>query len=153
MAKSSNQLKYAVWAYLLVQWSAVAYAAEHPLVAGIESIPLTAVLYVFALSIVGGAAGTLTKLARPDIVVRNLVLEISKDIVASVAAGLLVFFFTSWWDNVNFWLQAAAVTMAGYGGSKILDLALADGFLPWMQRAFGRAGNGELPRPPNQEQP
>lgn len=145
MAKSSSQLKQAIWAYLCVQWSAVAYAAEHPLVAGIESIPLAAMLYVFALSIVGGAAGTLTKLARPEIQVRNLPLEIAKDIVASIAAGMLVFFFTSWWKDVNFWLQAALVTMAGYGGSKVLDLALADGFLPWLQRAFGRT-TAEPPR-------
>lgn len=144
MAKSL-QLKYAIWTYLLMTWSVVAYAAENPLVAGIEAIPLKAVLYVFALSIVGGAAGTLTKLARPDIQVRNLPLEIAKDMVASVAAGLIVFFFTSWWDDVNFWLQAALVTMAGYGGSKVLDLALADGFLPWLQRAFGRAAS-EPPR-------
>lgn len=139
MAKSL-QLKHAIWVYLCFWWSAVAYAAENPLVEGIEAIPLKAMIYVFALSIVGGAAGTLTKLSRPEIIVRNLTLEITKDIMASLVAGMLVFFFTSWWkEDMNFWLQAAAVTMAGYGGSKVLDLALADGFLPWLQRVFGRA--------------
>lgn len=147
MAKSV-QLKWAIWIYLLLNWTAVAYASESPFVAGIETIPVKAVAYVFGLAIIGGAAGTLTKLSRPDIVVRNLPLEITKDIVASLAAGLLVFFFTSWWDNINFWLQAAFVTMAGYGGSKVLDLALADGFLPWLQRAFGRNVDAAPNRPP-----
>lgn len=144
MAKS-YQLKLAIWFYLVFNWTAVAWAAESPLVAGIESIPLKAMVYVFALSIVGGAAGTLTKLSKPEVIVRNLPLEITKDIVASVAAGMLIFFFTSWWDSINFWLQAAMVTMAGYGGSKVLDFALADGFFPWMQRAFGR----NVDTPPN----
>lgn len=138
MAAKSLQLKKAIWAYLLVNWSVVAYAAENPLVQGIEAIPVKAFLYVLALSVVGGAAGTLTKLTRPDIVVRNLPLEISKDMMASIVAGMLAFFFSSWWNGINFWLQAGLVTLAGYGGSKVLDAALADGFFPWMQRVFGK---------------
>jgi hypothetical protein len=135
----SLQLKKAIWAYLLINWSVLAYAADNSsLVNGIEAIPLKAFLYVFALSVVGGAAGTLTKLTRTDIVVRNLTLEIAKDILASLVAGLLVFFFSSWWSNVNFWLQAGLVTLAGYGGSKVLDTALADGLGPWLNRVFGK---------------
>jgi asparagine N-glycosylation enzyme membrane subunit Stt3 len=139
----SLQLKYAIWLSVLMNWGAVAYAAENPLVEGLESIPLKAVGYVLALSIIGGTAGTLTKIARPDIVVRNLPLEITKDMIASLVAGLLVFFFTSWWSTINFWLQAALVTMAGYGGSKVLDMMLIDGAMPWfknfMQRVFNVA--------------
>lgn len=137
MAKS-YQLKYAALIYLGVFWCAVAYAAENPLVEGIEAIPGKAVLYVLALSIVGGAAGTLTKLARPDIVVHNLALEIAKDVLTSIVAGLLAFFFTSWSNSISFWPQAILITMAGYGGSKVLDMALADGFIPWFQRMFGK---------------
>lgn len=147
MAKSV-QLKWAIWIYMLLNWTAVAYASESPFVAGIEKIPAKAVVYVFGLAVLGGAAGTLTKLARTDIVVRNLSLEITKDIVASLAAGVFVFLFTSWWDDINFWLQAAFITLAGYGGSKVLDLALADGLLPWMQRVFGRNVDAAPNRPP-----
>lgn len=139
MAKSL-QLKYAIWACLFLNWGAVAYAAENPLVEGLESIPIKALGYVLALSIVGGTAGTLTKIARPDLIVRNLPLEITKDMVASIVAGLLAFFGTMWWEGVNFWLQAALVTMAGYGGSRVLDMMLIDGAMPWfksfMQRVF-----------------
>jgi hypothetical protein len=63
--------------------------------------------------------------------------------IASVVAGMLVFFFTSWWDAINFWLQAALITIAGYGGSKTLDTLFADGAVPWfknfMQRVFNVA--------------
>lgn len=144
MAKSL-QLRYAIWAYLLLNWSVVAYAAENSLADGIEAIPLKALAYVFVLSVVGGAAGTLTKLARPDAQVRNLSLEIAKDVLTSIVAGMLAFFITMWWKDVNYWLQAGLVTMAGYGGSKVLDVALAEGFLPWLQRAFGRAQGGNQP--------
>ncbi len=141
MAKSL-QLKYAIWSYLLLNWSVVAYAAENTMVAGIESIPAKAIIYVLSLSIVGGAAGTLTKLARPDVAVRNLPLEITKDIFASIVAGMLAYFFTNWKSAgglaMDFWLQAALVTIAGYGGSKILDVALVDGAMPWLKSFVAR---------------
>lgn len=140
MAKSL-QLKYAIWACLILNWGAVAYAAENPLVQGLESIPLKAVGYVLAMSVIGGTAGTLTKLARPDIVVRNLPLEITKDMLASVVIGMLVFFFTSWWAGVNYWLQAAMITMAGYSGSKGLDMLLIDGAMPWFRQFVQRVLN------------
>lgn len=146
MAKSL-QLKYAIWACYFLNWGAVAYAAENPLVEGLESIPLKAVGYVLAMAIIGGTAGTLTKLARPDIVVRNLPLEITKDMLASVVIGMLVFFFTSWWDGVNYWLQAAMITMAGYSGSKGLDMLLIDGAMPWFRQFVQRVLN--ITPPPN----
>lgn len=146
MAKSL-QLKYAIWACLILNWGAVAYAAENPLVAGIESIPLKAVGYVLALSIIGGTAGTLTKLARPDLMVRNLPLEITKDMLASIVMGLLAFFLSSWFKDVNFWLQAAMITMAGYSGSKGLDMLLIDGAMPWFQDFMRRVLNTQ-PVPP-----
>lgn len=150
MAKS-YQLKYAIWAYLLMTWSALAYAAESPFVTGIDAIPQKAFAYVFGLAIIGGAAGTLAKLARPDVVVRNLPLEIAKDIVASLVAGMLAFFITSWLDNFDFWLTAIAITMAGYGGSKVLDFALVEGFMPWLRDLLRRVFN--LPTPPKDGTP
>lgn len=141
MAKSL-QLKYAIWAYLIFNWGAVAYAAESPLVAGLESIPIKALGYVLALSVIGGTAGTLTKIARPDIAIGNLPLEITKDMSASIVAGVLAFFFTSWFkEGFNFWLQAALVTMAGYGGSKVLDVMLIDGALPGLREFMQRVLN------------
>lgn len=145
MAKSL-QLKCAIWVYMILNSGALAYAAEqNALVAGLESIPAAAVAYVLGLAAVGGAAGTLTKIARPDLVVRHLALEIAKDIVASLVAGLLVFFFTSWIDDFNFWLQAALVTLAGYGGSKVLDIALVDGAMPWLRDFLRRVFNIQTP--------
>lgn len=147
MAKSV-QLKTAIWAYLSLTWSAMAYAAENPFVAGIDAIPQKAIAYVFGLAIIGGAAGTLTKLSRPDTVVRNLPLEIVKDIVASIVAGMLAFFIASWVDKFDFWLTAIAITMAGYGGSKVLDFALVEGFMPWARDLLRRVFNLQPPKDP-----
>lgn len=140
MAKS-YQLKTAALAYLGFFWCTLVYAAENPLVAGLESIPAKAILYVLALSVVGGAAGTLTKLTRPDIVVRHLPLEIAKDVFMSVLAGLLMFFFTSWVPSVSFWPQAILITMSGYGGSKVIDMAFTDGAFPFMRDLVRRVFN------------
>lgn len=142
MAKSL-QLKHAIQAYLVINWClfSTAYAAESPFVIGLEAVPAKAFLYVLALSIVGGAAGTLTKLSRPDIIVRNLPLEITKDIFASIVAGLIAFFFTSWLDDVSFWLQSAIITIFGYGGSKVLDVMLMDGALPGLREFMQRVLN------------
>lgn len=148
MAKSL-QLKYAVWAYLLLNWSAMAYAAESPFVTGMDAIPQKAFVYVLGLAIIGGAAGTLTKLCNPDIVVRHLPLEITKDIFASVVAGLLAFFAASWTNKLDFWATAIAITVAGYGGSKVLDIALGEGLLPWV-RDFLRRLTTAAPTPPTE---
>lgn len=145
MAKSL-QLKYAIWAYLSLTWSAMAYAAENPFVAGIDSIPHKAVAYVFGLAMIGGAAGTLSKLAKPETVVRNLPLEICKDILASIVAGLLAFFLTSGLDSVAWWATAAAVTITGYGGSKVLDFALVEGVMPWLKNFMHRVFNTTPPK-------
>lgn len=145
MAKSL-QLKYAIWAYLSLTWSAMAYAADNNFVTGIESIPHKAFAYVIGLAVIGGAAGTLTKLARPDVVVHNLCLEIVKDIMASIVAGLLAFFVASWADKFDFWLTAIAITLAGYGGSKVLDTALAEGALPWLRDFMRRVFNITPPK-------
>lgn len=144
MAKSL-QLKIALILHVLFTWNAFAYAAEeNAFVAGIESIPIKAIGLVVFISFVGGSASTLTKIARPDIAVRSLTLEICKDMVCSVAAGLLIFLFTSWW-TWNFWGQAAMILLAGYGGSKVLDFSLAEGFFPALARALGRPAPDSTP--------
>lgn len=155
MAKSL-QLKIAILLHLLLTWCTFAYAAEeNSFVAGLESIPLKAIGLVLFISVVGGSASTLTKIARPDVVVRSLALEISKDMVCSIAAGMLLFLFTSWW-TWNFWGQATMILLAGYGGSKVLDFSLSEGFFPALARALGRTAESTKPAnpitPPVQEE-
>jgi len=148
----SLQLKIAILLHLLLTWCTFAYAAEeNSFVAGLESIPLKAIGLVLFISVVGGSASTLTKIARPDVVVRSLALEISKDMVCSIAAGMLLFLFTSWW-TWNFWGQATMILLAGYGGSKVLDFSLAEGFFPALSRALGRSAAPPPVVPPVQEE-
>lgn len=140
MAKSNLQLKHAALVYLALFWCTFVYAAENPLVAGLESIPAKALIYVLILSMVGGAAGTLNKLSRSDVVIHSLSIEISKDVFMSVLAGILMFFFTSWAPMISFWPQAILITFAGYGGSKVIDAMFTNGAFPainsFVQRVF-----------------
>lgn len=129
-----------------IVWSSVAFAAETDLAKGIESIPFQSIKYVLIFSAIGGAAGTLNKIANPNNNVRSVWLEVLKDMVCSLAAGMLVFFFVSS-TPLSFWLQAAFITLAGVGGSRVLDQGLDNGLFPWLGRFFGRAP------PPRPEDP
>ena len=138
------QLKKAALAYLAFVWCTFVYAADtpgNPLVTGLESIPLKALVYVLVLSVVGGAAGTLNRLSRTDIVIRNLTLEIIKDGFMSLFAGGVTFLFTSWTPAITFWPQAILITFAGYGGSKVVDMMFTDGALPAFRGLIQRLFN------------
>jgi hypothetical protein len=106
-------------------WSVTAYAATHSDVAfgaDLASIPVIAYMITVILSGIGGAAFTLQRLsAAPDL--SRWKLEVSKDLVCGVAAGLVTFFFCEamHWSSTS---EAGAITVAGYGSSKVLDLFL-----------------------------
>lgn len=131
------QLKRAFWLWLLTIWSTTAWAAQSTFAADLSSIPLEAIKWTVLLSFIGGAASTTNKIAAPDVVVRSIPLEILKDVMASLVAGLVTFFLCSW-INVPYWLQAALITLAGYGGSKALDQLLVNGLFAWFEKMFGR---------------
>lgn len=140
MAKS-YQLKRAALVYLSLFWCTFVYAAESPLVDGLESIPAKALLYVLVLSMVGGAAGTLNKLSRNDVVVTRLGVAIGKDVFMSIFAGFVMFLFTSWTPSVTFWPQAILITFAGYGGSKVVDMIFTEGVSPALRTFVRRVFN------------
>jgi hypothetical protein len=146
----SLQLRLALLVHLFITGSVFAYASEaKDFVAGIESIPLEAFKYVAGVAFASGSAATLIKVARPDIVVRNLPLEVVKDLACSVVAGMLIFAFTSWM-GLSMWPQLALILMAGFGGTRVLDMALAEGFFPWLSRAMGRMGEPTPPAAPKE---
>jgi hypothetical protein len=103
-----------------------AYAATHAEVAfgaDLASIPMIAYLITVILSGIGGAASTLQRLSSaPDLTRWRL--EVARDLVCSVAAGLVAFFFCEamHWGSAS---EAGAITVAGYGSSKVLDLFLS----------------------------
>lgn len=137
MAKSV-QLKYVAWVCLTLCWCTVAEATENQLVAGVAAIPLEAIRNVLVLSSLGGMGATLTRICRPDIIIRNMTLEIFRDAVLSILAGTLMFSFTSWIPNViSFWPQVILITVAGYCGGKIIDI-FGDGTVSWLEMMFRR---------------
>lgn len=150
MAKSL-QLKLAIVVHLFITGTVFAYAADaKEFVSGLDSIPLEAFQRVAALAFAAGSAATLIKVARPSVSIRNLPLEIIKDLFCSVLAGMLIFAFTNWL-GVGVWPQFVLVLLAGFGGTQVLDMALAKGFFPWLSGVLGRLGGTPQPPPPSQD--
>lgn len=139
------QLKQVLWAYLLFCWASLAYASDMTFAEGIESLPVRALGYVMVLSVLGGLAATLPKIVNPDIQIRNVPLEVVKDVVCSIVAGLIIFFAAielSWsWS-----LACLMILLGGAGGAKFIDLLLNNGFFPRVAQFFGKVP--EPVRPP-----
>lgn len=117
-----NLIRYR-WVWLALVWPPSAWAATVTFGDDLSSIPLAAVTLCLFLSFIGGLASTLQKLAADVAPVRSIGLEIAKDLVVSLVAGLLAF-FASEWMNFQAVLEAGVITLAGYGGSRVLDRAL-----------------------------
>lgn len=145
MAKSL-QLKIALWVYLCAFWGAAAYAAETDLAKGIESIPFAAIKYTVMFSLIGGAANTLNKITKVDVLIKSVWLEVVKDMFCGLAAGMLVFLMVSW-TPMPFTIQAALITLGGAGGSRVIDRGVEDGLFGWMADIFNRL-RGAPPAPP-----
>ena len=120
------QLKKVLWVWLASFWSASAWAASTTFASDLSSIPAAAVAVAVGLSLIGGAASTLQKIAKPDTVIKSVGLEITKDIFVSVLAGLVTYSVCAW-QGVPLLLQPACITIAGYGGSRVLESYLAAG--------------------------
>lgn len=120
-------LKKVAWTSLAILWSGAAAAAQVAFAHDITSIPMGAIAVAMALAFIGGLAFTTQKIAKPDIVVRSIPLEIFKDIINSLVAGLAAFFLGSWCSVPPF-AQALLITVAGYGGSRFLEQLLTEVF-------------------------
>lgn len=101
-------------------WSAAAWAGAFG--AGLMSIAPGSIFIASVLAITGGAAGTLARAKAENRI--PTFREIGFDSIVSVVAGLVTFFLCEWqaWPAP---LQAALITIAGFGGAKILDRFLA----------------------------
>lgn len=124
--RNSHQLKKLCWTWLMTFWSAGAWAASTTFASDLSTIPAAAVAVAVGLALVGGAAATLQKIANPEFVARSMTLEIIKDIFASVVAGLVTYSLCAW-QEIPLLLQPGCITIAGYGGSRVLERYLAAG--------------------------
>lgn len=120
------QLKKFIWAWLACFWSASAWAATATFASDLSKIPPAAVAVAIVLSFIGGLAATLQKIANPEFVVKNVALEITKDIFGSLVAGLVTYSLCAW-QELPLLLQPGCITIAGYGGSRVLERYLAAG--------------------------
>jgi len=121
-----GRLKNAGWAWLATVWSASAWAANATFDSDISKIPLAAVAVALGLSLIGGAAATLRKIASPDIAIANLPLVVASDMLMSIVAGLVTYSVIAWRD-FPLLLQPACITIAAFGGSRVVDRYLGVG--------------------------
>ncbi len=134
---NSLRLKRACWVWLSTMWMATTCAAQATLAGDLSSIPPAAVAVCAVLAMIGGAAYTAQKIANPETVIKNIFAEVVKDVTASLVAGLVTFFVASWLGLPTV-LQAACITVAGYGGSRVLERYLANG-LKQIDRLGGKS--------------
>lgn len=121
MPAPSSLIKTLLRFALAMIWTASAYAAEPALAAAsITDIPVRAMGAAVFLALIGGAARTATKLADPKVIVVSVPMVILADVLTSVAVGSATFFLVAWreWHPL---LQAFTITVAGWGGSTILE--------------------------------
>lgn len=149
MAKNV-QLKYAILIYLSLFWGATAYAAEMSLEQGLRSLTAFTLISIFVLSAVGGACATLVRMTSPTApIVRNLPLEIARDVFCSILAGFLGFLLSSWYKWEVWYPTAIIITVSGYAGSKILEIYMDEGLIPfvkkWLRRLLGIKEEGTTP--------
>ncbi|MGO4302282.1 phage holin family protein [Cupriavidus sp. RAF12] len=124
-----SQLIQLCWTVLGLAWVTAAYAAEITFHTEILKLPPAALWLTTILALVGGLASTLRKLSDPNVVVKSVPLEVAKDLMASLVAGLLSFFFGQS-QGISALYQAGLITLSGYGGSRAID---------WiMERRFGK---------------
>lgn len=147
MAKNV-QLKRALWAYLLCCWGSVVYASELSFAEGIESVPFKAIGYVLVLALLGGMAATLPKMLNPAVAIRSIPLEVVKDAVCSIVAGLIVF-FTAIWQEWPWALTCLLILLGGAGNAKFIDLLLNNGFFPRIAHFFGKMPDPQAPAAPS----
>lgn len=120
------QLKKVCGLWLLAFWGSSAWAATATFASDLSSIPAAAVAVAVALSLIGGAASTLNKIANPEHVVTNMTLEVVRDIVSSVVAGVITYSVCAW-QELPLMIQPAIITIAGFGGSRVLERYLSAG--------------------------
>ncbi|MDF0506594.1 phage holin family protein [Burkholderia cenocepacia] len=137
------QLKRFITTWLVLFWSAAAYAAQETFANDLTSIPPAAIAISCVLALIGGAANTARKIADPTVVIKSAGKEIVKDVFTSIAVGLMIFFLGSYlnWASVA---QAGIITLSGYGGSRVLEPALSM-LLRWFARLSGMPDKTQSP--------
>lgn len=124
--RNSLQLKQIFTAWLASFWTVSAWAASTTFASDLSKIPPAAVAVAVVLSFIGGLAATLQKIADPEFVVKSVPLVVAKDIFSSLVAGLITYSVCAW-QEIPLLLQPGCITIAGYGGSRLLERYLAAG--------------------------
>lgn len=124
-----KELKQALWVAniaLILLWPVSAWAATITFGAQMAAIPLLDVLMTLVLSILSGVTSLLHAMKQEyekHGEIQRLGLFVASKLFGSIVAGLLTFFCAEAWQwSENY--QAAAIIMAGFGGTWLIERAL-----------------------------
>jgi hypothetical protein len=119
-----NQIKKLVFLFLGMLWTCATYAAVVAAEGAEERISAIELALSILVALIGGAAHTASRIADPEITIKSVRLEVTKDLLTSVVAALLFFFggiYYEWPISLRF----GAITLAAYGGSRVLEPGVA----------------------------
>lgn len=101
-------------------WTGVAYAQSvYP--ESLQALPWVSVLIAGGMAMWGGLVVTVNRLDA--IQTRGELMRwLIRDLIGAAVAGWFIY-FVGQWAHWNVWLQALSLVAAGYGGSKVLEVA------------------------------
>lgn len=105
----------------LLGWSATTFATELA-PPDLVALPWASIAVATIISIWGGMAATLGRIARAEEKI-YLPVIIAKDVLVSTIIGVIVYSLGAW-REWNVWELAIVLLLAGYGGSRVLDMLL-----------------------------
>jgi uncharacterized membrane protein len=121
-----------MWLWIALVWPFSAWALGSALADEVSSLSLSAALICAFLALIGGLASTLQKLADGTEQRGSVRLEILRDMVTSLVAGIATFLALEYFKSDAI-LEAGAILIAGYGGSRVLSRYL-DRFMQAVDR-------------------
>lgn len=138
-------------AALIAAWCVAVYAQTRITFGeDLAAIPTMALLLVAVLSLVGSVVSMLRKLYDSEQRIRSGGLMVAKDLLSGQMAGFLVFFITERMDLDTLY-QAAAITLAGFGSARVLNLLSQNWLPPWLRQE--RRGEDTPPPGPERRRP
>ena len=134
----SKRLIYQLRPFLAFTWlllvAKLAHGQTVSIAHGLASIPPANILVAVGLAGVGGLAWTSQKEAKAEGENKKLLLTVVSDLLVSIVAGLSVYFMlTTVTDSIM--IQSAGITIAGYGGTRVLEPA-TQAVIDFVKRVF-----------------
>lgn len=141
--RHSSQLKKVFQIWIILLWGATAHAAQSSLTESISGIPIDALGWALVLAGGGGFVATVKKVAEATTAFRNVYLEMFKDLLLSLFAGLLMFGF-GMILGLPGPFQVVLIPLAGYAGTRVIERGVEKGLFATLDRVFNALTPGRV---------